>query len=138
RVDLENAIEEVRSMAEPDAIRYRLNRFVGSVNAFLSAGSWADCTTRDPWPAGVRPVFTVDRTPDWSYATIGAFALLPDGSTYCDVVASFVKPTQAQLADVLLALSRHNPRAIGMDGYTLRALGKDLEARGLPVAIMTQ
>lgn len=138
RIDLENAITEVRSMPEIDAIRYRLNRFVKAESAFIPLEAWARCFTRDPFPAGVQPTFVVERTPDWGYASITVAAKLPDGSTYCDVVASFVKPSLSQLANVCVRLSRHNPRTFGMDGYILRDLGRELELRGLPVTICTQ
>lgn len=138
RMDLETSIEDVRSMPEPGAIRYRLNRFTGSENTFISGAMWNACHEDAQWPAAADPVFVVDRTPDWSYASIGAFVKLDDGRIYCDLVASLVRPTLEQLVDVCLRLSKWNPVTFGIDGYALRDLGRALEDRGLPVTFGTQ
>lgn len=137
RVDLANAITEARSMPPQSAIRYRLNRFVQSVSTFITAEMWRDNFVREDFPEGVTPIFTVDRTPDWSAATVSAFAKRPDGRIYCDVVASLVRPTQAQLVEICAQLNAlHRPDTIGMDGFTLRDLGRELELRGVPVTLM--
>ncbi|UGS26597.1 hypothetical protein K8F61_18605 [Microbacterium resistens] len=135
---LDNVVEEVRGMPAQDAIRYRLNRFTESDSAFMTVHGWRLLRTEDPFP-DVRPVFTIDRTPDWGYASIGAFAIDPaDGKTYADLVASYVSPTLAQLADVCVELHRrHHAVTFGMDGYVLKDLGRELERRGLPVTITT-
>ncbi|MFF0911989.1 terminase large subunit domain-containing protein, partial [Microbacterium enclense] len=136
RVDLENAVTEVRSMPATDAVRYRLNRFVESVSQFITAAMWMDNFVREDWPAGVRPVFTIDRTPDWSAATVSAFGKRPDGRIYADVVASLVRPTQGQLVELAVQLNRdHNPQTFGMDSFTLRDLGRELELRGIPTTM---
>src|SRR5690606_33828606 len=122
----------------PGAIRYRLNRFTGSENVFISGAMWNACQVDMPWPAGVDPIFVIDRTPDWAYASIGAFAKLDDGRIYCDLVASFVRPTIEQLADACAELAKWNPVTFGFDGYALRDLGVALEDRGLPVTRGTQ
>lgn len=138
RLDLDVSISDVRSMPEPDAVRYRLNRFVSAMDVFITGAMWNACHDDMPFPAGVQPLFTIDRTPDWSYASIGVFAKLPDGRTYCDLVASLVRPTIEQLADVASRLSKWNPSTYGVDGYALRDLGRALEDRGLPVTYGTQ
>lgn len=139
RIDLENTIVAVRGMPASDAIRYRLNRFVTSTDVFISLGAWMDGFTADPFPAGVQPIFTFDWTPEHRYASIHAFAKMPDGSTYCDVVATIVNPTIEACADVAVRLSKHSPATYGMDGFgVLRKLGQELERRGLPVTILTQ
>lgn len=138
RIDLENRIAMVRGMPEADAIRYQLNRFMSGKGRLFSLGMWAACRTADPFPTGVQPVFVFDRTPDWSYASVHAFAKLEDGTTYCDVVASLVKPTLGDLVSIALRLSRFSPITYGMDGYVLRDLGKELERNGMPVSITTQ
>lgn len=136
RGDLENAVGEVRSMPPQDAIRYRLNRFVKSVSTFLSRDAWLQNLTAEPFPDDAKPLFTIDRTPDWGFATISAFTKLPNGKIYCDVAASLVKPTLSQLADLCVQLNTaHNPVTFGMDSFTLRDLGKELELRGLPVTL---
>lgn len=138
RTDLETAVTDCRGLPEPNAVRYRLNRFVGSTNVFISGAMWGACFTSEPFPAGARPVFTFDRTPDWGYASVGAFAKMPDGRIYCDIVASLVKPSIEQLADIATTLSKHNPATYVVDGYALRDLGRALEDRGLSVTFATQ
>lgn len=138
RVDLENTMSVVRGMPAVDAIRYRLNRFVTGTAALFSLTTWLTGRTADPFPTDVSPVFTIDRTPDWSYASVHAFALTDDGTTYCDVVASLVKPTLGDLVSIALRLSRFSPITYAMDGYVLRDLGRELERHGLPVSIATQ
>lgn len=136
RRDLEIEIPEIRGMPPQDAIRYRLNRFVDQVSTFISGTMWDDNHTDEAFP-DARPLFTIDRTPDWSYASIGVFAKMPDGRIYCDLAASIVRPTISQLADLCQQLAIHNPTTFGMDALTLRDLGKELELRGLPVTYAT-
>lgn len=136
RVDLENAVIEVRSMPPQTATRYRLNRFVDQVSTFMSGAAWALMHTLEAFPDGVQPIFTVDRTPDWGYASIGVFGLMPDGRIYCDLAASLVKPTLSQLAELCVQLNTaHSAQTFGMDAFTLRDLGKELELRGVPVTL---
>jgi hypothetical protein len=60
---------------------------------------------------------------------------MPDGRIYCDIAASLVRPTIAQIADLCERLNASNPSTFGMDSWTLRDLGKELEVRGLPVTL---
>ncbi|AYD86251.1 terminase [Microbacterium phage Efeko] len=133
RVDLENAIEEVRSMPPQDAIRYRLNRFVEQISQFITGAMWESNMVADPFPAGVRPVVTIDRTPDWSAANISVFGKTADGRIYCDLAASLVKPSIGQLVELCVEMSAHDPVEFALDGYTLKDLGRELELRGLTV-----
>lgn len=134
RVDLENTIKAVRSTKHPaDAIRFRLNRFIAATNVFITAEMWQKCYTPDPFPEGVAPIFVIDRTPEWQYASITVAAKLPDGRIYVDLARSFVHPNLEQLAEVCTRLSVHGPSTYVVDSYTLRDLGDELERRGLPV-----
>lgn len=138
RLDLETAISDVRGMAEADVIRYRLNRFTASSDTFISASLWA--ANRRPagatFPAG-RPIFAIDRTPDWGFASIHATIKTGD-TTSAELVASIAKPSLTQLVNVCVDLARHQPVTFAMDGYALRDLGAELKKRGLPVWIATQ
>lgn len=139
RVDLENTISAVRDTPPPDAIRYRLNRFTAATDVFLGLATWTQGFTRDPFPTGVQPIFTIDWTPEHRYGVIGAFAKLPDGTIYCDLVASVINPTIEQFADLAVRLSQHSPATFAMDGFgALRKLGQELERRGLPVTVLSQ
>lgn len=135
RRDVEIDVPEVRSMPPQDAIRYRLNRFVSQISTFLTGEAWANNFTHEPFPDDGRMLFTIDRTPDWGYASIGVFTKMIDGRIYCDLAASIVKPTISQLADLCEQLNAFNPITFGMDSWTLRDLGKELELRGLPVTL---
>lgn len=137
RRDLEVEIEEARATPEPDQLRYSFNRFVKSTATFIPADAWARGYTTDGWPAGRRPIFVYDRTPDWSHAFVTAVTPVDDnGDVYCEPVASLTKPTLAQLVELAQRLSRHNPVTNGFDAWALRDFGKALEARGMPAAYL--
>lgn len=142
RVELSTVISDVRAMPAQDAIRYRGNLFVASQAAYIPIELWMRNLRRDaegeraPFP-DARPVFTIDRTPDWGYAAIIATALVGD-ELHTEVVAGVVRPTLEQLADMCELLFDHNPIVYGVDGYQLRDLGAELKRRGLPVYIATQ
>ncbi|QTX04118.1 terminase large subunit domain-containing protein [Agromyces archimandritae] len=137
RLDLETAISDVRGMAEADVIRYRLNRFTSSTNAFITATLWASRRRRTgEFPAG-RAIFAIDRTPDWGFASIVATVKAGE-LTAAELVASIAKPTLSQLVNVCVDLARHQPLTFAMDGYALKDLGAELKKRGLPVWIATQ
>ena len=130
RMDLDTIVSDLRGMPEPDAIRYRLNRFVSSSNSFVQLHEWLACGA-DQLPQAVRPTFTIDRTPDWSHASI--VATWKDGDkTYTQLVASIAKPTLEKLADLCVELSVHEPQLYVADNYTLKSLVEDLKGRGLP------
>lgn len=138
RIDSENVLSDVRAMPSADVIRYRLNKFVSSSNAFLPLDSWIACTRPADyvWPDS-RPTFSIDRTPDWGYATIAVAVKDDQGRTHTEVVASIVKPTLQQLVDIAGKLSRHSPQAYVVDGYAMRDLANELKRRGLPVIVFT-
>jgi len=127
RIDLDNVISDVRAMPEPDAIRYRLNRFLtSSTAAFMSLADWQARTrpAQYEWPTGPL-VFTFDRTPEWSYATVTASVRAPDGKIHTEVVASLNHPTLETLVDVAVKLWAHGPAMFAMDGYALKQLGRE-------------
>jgi hypothetical protein len=139
RRDLDIEIEEARATPEPDQLRYSFNRFVKATATFIPAAEWARGNDGTAWPAGARPTFTITRTPDWKWASISAFTLLPDGSVYCDPVASVpIDDASAvrTLADIAQKLMRHNPVTFGMQWETLGDLGKELKNRGIPVRMI--
>lgn len=140
RIDPELVLADVRAMPETDIIRYRLNRFTESVSTFLPLGLWGSATrdSTDPFPRGKRPVFSIDRTPEWSYASITASAPGDDGEVYTEVVASLNKPSQEDLIQTCLKLQAHSPLTFAMDSYALKGLGNELKKRGLPVTLLTQ
>ena len=139
RLDMANVISDVRSMPEIDVVRYRLNRFVAGSSVFITPTMWQACArpTDTPMPTGERPVFAIDRSPDWGYASIAVAVKADDGNTYTELVASIVKPTVEQLVHLCLQLSQYSPQTFGVEGYALRDLGNELKKRGLPVTILS-
>lgn len=140
RIDLETVISDVRSMPEIDVVRYRLNRFVAGSSIFITPTMWqANARPHgDPFPTeNVRPVFVIDRTPDWGHASIAVAVKSEDGFTHTELVASIVKPTVEQLVHLCVNLSQYSPQTFGVEGYALRDLGNELKKRGLPVTILT-
>lgn len=141
RIDPEVMLQDVRTMPDQDIVRYRLNRFTEAAGAFMPLSLWATCArgSEEVFPIGInRPVFSIDRTPDWGYATICVSVKDNDGITWTEVVASLVKPTLEQLVSLCVTLYKYSPMAYIMDGYGLKELGQELKMRGLPVFITTQ
>lgn len=138
-IDMQVVLADVRSLPEADRVRYRFNRFVSSSNVYLGAGEWRAACWGDGegFPRTVRPVFAIDRTPDWGFASIAAAARVGD-SVWTQVVASVRQPTLEHLIDVCLRLSKWSPLTYSVDGYQLRDLGVELKRRGLPVRIESQ
>ena len=141
RIDMENVISDVRSMPETDVVRYRLNRFTASETVFINQHLWLEnargVDDKFPKDAG-RPVISIDRTPDWGFATVVAAVKDEKGITHTEVVASIVKPNLEQLANICVNLSKYSPQVYVMDGFGLKNLGEELKKRGLPVMVATQ
>lgn len=137
RVPLDNVIADVRSMPPSDATRYRLNRFVATSDTYVGVGDWNSCRLDDAPEIPRRGVvFAVDRSPDWSYATVTASWRLDDGRTWTEVVASLTHPSPAALVEVAADLvGRYAPRAVVVDGYSLKSVGGELKLRGAPVTM---
>lgn len=141
RLDAENILSDVRSMPDTDIIRYRLNRFVYGTSVFISPSLWSACAR----PTGLnlelnntRPVFAIDRSPDWGHATIAVALKRDDGITDTELVASIVKPNLEQLVHLCLQLSKYSPQTFIVDSYGLRELALELKKRGMPTTIATQ
>lgn len=130
RVALGPEIASARTSPAPDVIRYVLNHFIGSQNAFIPTERWIRGFRGGDFPEG-RPVFAIDRTPDWGWASIVAGIKVGE-DVHTEVVASIERPTLEQLADLLAELHwRWDSRGVILDGYTLRDLAAELERRGV-------
>lgn len=140
RLDADIFLSDMRAKPRADLLRFHLNRFVESLSAFLPVSLWGaqQREAGTPFPRDVRPVFCIDRTPDWGYATITANVKDTTGIVHTEVVASIVKPSLEQLADICARLAKHSPKTFAMDGYSLKQLGEELKRRGLPVNVLTQ
>jgi phage terminase large subunit-like protein len=140
RLDADNVLSDVRAMPTHDAIRYRLNRFVSATSAFISLEAWRGCAASGDatFPAGCRPTFAVDRTPDWGHACVTVAAVDEAGMLHTEVVASLAQPDLDRLEALCLALAAHQPATFAVDGYALKELGTRLKRRGLPVQVLSQ
>lgn len=137
RLEIGIAISEARSTPDQDVIRYTFNRFVASKSTFLPTERWIRGYRSTPFPAG-RPWLAIDRTPDWSYATITVNVKVGD-DVHTEVAASVVRPTIERLADLCdMIRSVHDVRGAIMDGYSLRDLGAELVRRGWQTHVATQ
>lgn len=139
RIDLENVLSDLASMPDTEVIRYRLNRFVDASGAFISSDAWIRRRRPDgiSFPAG-RPVFAIDRTPDWGFAAIVAGIKTADEIVHTELVAAITKPTISQLATLCDTLARFDPVTFIMDGYAMKDLAFELRRRGHTVTIATQ
>ncbi len=140
RRDVETDIAEVRTQPESDALHYKLNRFVASLNPYLPGDKWAACAKGGSyeWPASGPLVFTVDITPDDAYASIVATRKDSTGHLHSEMVAWFVHPTTERIIRTLEMLWMHAPALYAGDGYKCRPLLSEMKARNYPVHIGTQ
>lgn len=141
RIDMSTVLSDVRAMPPTDVVRYRLNRFVAGQAQFITPSMWAKCAR--PFGEhlnldGARPIFSLDRTPDWGHASVVVAFKDKDGITQTELVASMVKPNLEQMVALCTELSRFSPQTFLVDGYSLRDLGVELKKRGMPVSITTQ
>ena len=138
RIDPKILLEDVRALPTDDIIRYRLNRFIQSgTKTFIPTELWQKCER--PFGAEMPKgefVFAIDRTPDWAHATI-AVAVKVDDVIHTELVSSINRPSLEQLLYICGQLMTFTPRAIIVDGYTLRDLYKELKARGYPAETAT-
>lgn len=132
-------LADTRAMPEPDILRYKLNRFTESLNSFMPLSMWGASTRSadESFPTG-KVDFSVDRSPDWGYATITASVKDANGVVHTEVVAAINRPSMEQLVDLCVRLNKHSPRYFVMDGYSLGALAVELKKNGLPIYKLTQ
>jgi len=141
RVRIENVVGDARGQVPGNAIRYRLNRFVsGKDNGYINVPDW----TRLLVPGFsddvdlVRPILTIDRTPDWSYATVVATSKLDDDRIGIQVAKGIPNPTVDALFDYCEhVFGKLSPETFVVDGYSLPSLAKKLKENGYPVRTMS-
>jgi phage terminase large subunit-like protein len=124
---------------EADIIHYRLNRFVASLNPFLPFDKWKSRVAPEGYtfPVDGPLVFTLDITPEDTYASITATRKTADGHLHSELVAWFVYPSQETLTRVMEKLWKHSPRMYAGDGYKCRPILNEMKRRGYPVHIGT-
>lgn len=139
RRPIEDELTPVREMPPADAIHYRLNRFVASLNPYMPGNHWkaVEANEEYEWPSQGALVFTIDMTPEGTYAVINATMKDQNGHLHCELVAWFVNPTMEQLVHVCKKLWSHGPVKYAGDGYKCRPILNELKSQGYPVYIGT-
>lgn len=125
----ESVKNELATMPEADARRYRLNQFVSSMNAWLPVGTWQNLPNGKP----VNPkVFAIDRTPGWDYASIVTAELQDNDTVSTELVASFNNTNVDELLNACSKLQKYGCPFI-MDNYVLSDLAAAMKQRGFRV-----
>lgn len=127
----ESVKNELATMPEADARRYRLNQFVSSMNAWLPVGTWQSL----PHGEVKNPkVFAIDRTPGWDYASIVSAEIDDNGMITTELVASFNNTNVDELLDACNKLKKYGQPFI-MDSYVLSDLAATMKQRGFRVQV---
>jgi len=125
----ESVKNELATMPEADARRYRLNQFVSSMNAWLPVGAWQQL----PYGKPSNPkVFAVDRTPGWDHASIVAACLEEGDKVSTELVASFNNTNIDELLQACIKLNKYGAPFI-VDSYINQDLAHALRQRGIRV-----
>ena len=125
----ESVKNELATMPEPDARRYRLNQFVSSMNAWIPVGAWSQCPEGRP----TNPeVFAIERTSGWEYVSIVTAQMQEDGKIATELVASLNNTNIDGVIKVCMELAKYGKPFI-MDGNVLDDLGSALKQKGLRV-----
>ena len=122
---------ELATMPEADARRYRLNQFVSSMNAWLPVGAWTALPNGRP----TNPeVFAIERTSGWEYCSIVTAQMQEDGNIATELVASFNNTNIDEVVKACMTLGKYGKPFI-MDGAVMQDLGQALKQKGLRVQI---
>lgn len=128
---LADAASDIAGMPPADVIRYRFNRFTASEDHFISPATYMLGAVRDRPTAESAIVFAIDKTPDWSWATIKA-AWKVGSKTFAETVLSIPNPDSFQLVDIAEHLQQqHSDSLIVLDGYGFRSVAAEMEGRGM-------
>jgi phage terminase large subunit-like protein len=125
----ESVKNELATMPEADARRYRLNQFVSSMNAWLPVGAWNLCPEGRP----TNPeVFAIERTSGWEHVSIVTAQLMEDGRVATELVASFNNTNIDEIIKACINLGKYGKTFI-MDVNVLDDLALGLKQKGLRV-----
>ena len=131
--DIENLLSDMETMLPSDIVRYHLNRGVSSTDVFIGLDEWLALTrpTGSKFPHETPVIFSIERTREWSHATICANTRTDDGKIHTEIIVSLVNPTEDQLLKIILDLKKHKPLAFVLDGTRFKNLAKTLKDRGI-------
>ncbi|TDL43596.1 terminase large subunit domain-containing protein [Microbacterium oleivorans] len=135
RREVENEIAEVRSQPETDAIHFKLNRFVASLNPYMRSDKWNAAARGEDyvWPEHGPLVYSIEQTTDDTYATISATRKTADGRLHTELAATFVNPNPELLLRACEILRENGAQMFAMDRLKLGPLANELKRRGYPV-----
>ena len=120
---------ELATMPEPDARRYRLNQFVSSMNAWIPVGAWVSLENGRP---NTPQVFAIERTPGWEFCSIVTAEVQENGNTATELVASFNNTNLDEVIAACMKLAKYGKPFV-MDSATMSDLGLALKHKGLRV-----
>ena len=131
RMSVERTLQEVATLPEADAVRYKLNRFITSENPFLPQGLWKQLEEVTYPPTTMKIV--ADLSPGWGAFTIAGS--WKDGDIInTDILASVIKPSYEQALDLLLKVLSQVPHSeVGIATYWGGAVIEALRERGVRV-----
>jgi len=136
RLDVNDAVQQVKNMPEQQARRYRLNQFVSSEASWLPMNLW-NALDKGRIPKEAKNiVYAVDRAENWAFATITANAK-HNGKVYTEVVASLTNPTLESLEAMCMDLNKVLRGVWYMEASNLRDLAMRLRERGVKVEYLT-
>jgi len=136
RRPLDEEIAAVRNQPETDALHYKLNRFVASLNPYMPADPWSKATKKQDyeWPTNQGSLtYAVSQSTDDMYATITAHIKTPDGKHHTELAATLLNPTPELLLRACERLWNNGPVVYAMDRIKLGPLANELKRRGYPV-----
>lgn len=124
--DIENLIEDLKTMRPEHIIRYHLNRSVTSTAVFVQLEEWMQLKRPQgqQFPKDQPIIFAVERTREWSHATITANTKDADGKIHTEIVASIVNPDEEKIFKTILELRKHRPIAFAFDSLRFKNLKK--------------
>lgn len=137
RRPLDEEIATVRNQPETDALHYKLNRFVASLNPYMPTDRWqkTEATQDYTWPTGQGVlVYAIAQSTDDMYATITAHIKTDDGHHHTELAATILNPTPELLLRACEVLYAANgPQMFTMDRIKLGPLANELKRRTYPV-----
>ncbi len=136
RLDPEDILDDIETMPEHEIIRYVFNRFGASSSTFISAAAWQRCRrpSTATFPRQLPAWISIDRTPEWTWASIVASVQDDDGIVWTEVIASLERPDIDTLERLAVSIASNAATAgFIMDALSLGELADRLKARGYDV-----
>lgn len=136
RLDVEDLVDDLQGMPEHEQVRYVFNRFTASASTFIALSDWRRCTRKpgEHYPRTLPSWIAIDRTPEWTWASIVAAVQDDQGNVWTEVVASVQNPDIDMLERIAVQLQQQAIVAgFIMDGLSLGELSDRLRGRGYEV-----